>query len=74
MKDSKIGILVDGERMAVVSGGSKKSRIAPHRDVSGRGVTIPTDVVLVAQKGGKDKNLGTGERSCRRDGEGATTS
>ena len=74
LKDSKIGTLVDGKRMAIVSGKSKKSRIAPHRDVSHRGVKILIDVVLVAQKGRKDKNLGTGERSHHRDGEGATAS
>ena len=63
MKDSKIGTLVDGERMTVVSGEGKKSRVVPHRYVSRRRVKIPIDVVLVARKGGKDKNLGTGERS-----------
>jgi hypothetical protein len=61
LKDSEIGTLVDGERMAVVSGESKKSRIVPRRDVSHRGVKIPINVVLVARKGEKDKNLGTGE-------------
>ncbi len=68
MKDSEIGTLVDGERMAVVSGERKKSRVVPRRDISRRGVKIPIDVVLVARKEGKDKNLGTGERSRRRDG------
>ena len=53
MKDSKIGTLVDGERMTVVSGEGKKSRVVPHRYVSRRRVKIPIDVVLVARKGGK---------------------
>jgi len=68
LKDSEIGTLVDGERMTVVSGESKKSHVVPHRDVSRRRVKIPIDVVLVARKGGKNKNLGTGERSRCRDG------
>ena len=68
LKDSEIGTLVDGERMAVVSGESKKSRVVPHRNVSRRRVKIPIDVVLVARKGGKDKNLGTGERSRHQEG------
>ena len=53
MKDSEIGTLVDGKRMTVVSGESKKSCIVPHPDINRRRVKIPIDVVLVARKGGK---------------------
>jgi len=55
-----IGAVVDGERVTVVSGESEKSRVVPLGNVSRRRVIIPIDVVHVARKGGKDKNLGTG--------------
>jgi len=66
LKGRDIGTLVDGERVAVVSGESEKSRVVPLCDISRRGVKIPIGFMLVARKGGKDKNLGTGEKSCRR--------
>ena len=59
MEGRDIGALVDGERVTVVSGESKKSRLAPLHNVSRRGVKIPIDVEPVARKRGKDKNLGT---------------
>ncbi len=68
LKGHNIRALVDGERVTVVSGESEKSRIAPLRNVSRRRVKIPIDVVLVARKGGENKNLGTGERRRRRGG------
>ena len=64
LKGRNIRALVDGKRVTVVSGESKKSRVAPLRNVSRRGVTILINVEPVARKRGKDKNLGTGERSC----------
>ena len=66
MEGRNIGAVEDGERLTVVSGESEKSRVVALQNVSGRRVIIPIDVVLVARKGGKDKNLGTGERSRRR--------
>ena len=68
LEGRNIGAVVDGERVTVVSGESEESRIVPLGNVSRRRVIIPIDVVLVARKGGKDKNLGTGERSRRRGG------
>ena len=68
LKGRSIGALVDDERVAVVSGESDKSRVAPLRDVSRRGVKIPIGIVPVARKGGKDKTLGTRERRRRRGG------
>jgi len=68
LEGRNIGAVEDGERLTVVSGESEKSRVVALRNVSRRGVIIPIDVVLVARKEGKDKNLGTGERSRRRDG------
>ena len=62
LKGRDIGTVADGKRVAVVSGDSEKSRVVPLCDISRR-VKIPIDVVLVAQKGGQDKDLGTGERS-----------
>jgi hypothetical protein len=66
LKSHDIGTVVDGERVAVVSGKNEKSRVVPLCDISRRGVKIPINIVLVARKGGKDKNLGTGERRRRR--------
>ena len=68
MEGRNIGAVEDGERLTVVSGESEKSRVVALRNVSRRRVIIPIDVVLVSRKGGKDKNLGTGERSRRRGG------
>jgi hypothetical protein len=68
LKGRNIGAWVDDNRVAVVSGERDKSRVVPLRDGSRRGVKIPIGVVLVARKGGKDKNLGTGERRRRRGG------
>jgi hypothetical protein len=59
LKDREIGALVDGKRVAVVSGESEKSRVVPHHDVSRRGVKILIDVIPGARKGREDKNLGT---------------
>jgi hypothetical protein len=67
-KGRNIGALVDGERVTAVSGKSEKSRVVPLGNVSRRRVKIPIDVVLVARKGGENKNLGTGERRHRRGG------
>ena len=72
LKGRNIGALVDGERVAVVSGESEKSCVVPLLDVSRRGVKILIDIVPVARKGGKDKNLGTGERSYHRGGGRST--
>jgi len=66
LEGRNIGAVVDGERVTAVSGESEKSRVVPLRNISRRRVIIPIDVVLVAWKGGKDKNVGTGERSRRR--------
>ena len=63
MEGRNIGAVVDGERVTVVSGESEKCRVVPLGNISRRRVIIPINVVLVARKGGKDKNLGTGERS-----------
>jgi len=60
--------VVDGERVAVVSGESEKSRIVPLGNVSCWRVKILIDIVLVARKGGENKNLGSAERHCRRGG------
>ena len=60
LEGRNIGAVVDGERVTVVSGESEKSRVVPLGNVSRRRVIIPIDVVHVARKGGKDKNLGTG--------------
>ena len=68
MEGRNIGAVEDGERLTVVSGKSEKSRVVARRNVSRRRVIIPIDVVLVSRKGGKDKNLGTEERSRRRGG------
>ena len=68
LKGRDIGALVYGERVTVVSGKSEKSRVVPLGNVSCRRVKIPIHVKLVAQKRGKDKNLGTGERRRRRGG------
>ena len=66
LKGRNIGAWVDDERVAIVSGERDKSRVNPLRDVSRRGVKIPIGVVPAVRKGGKDKNLGTGERRrCR---------
>ena len=72
LKGRNIGALVDGGRVTVVSGESKKSRVAPLRNVSHRGVKILINVEPVAQKRGKGKKLGTEERS-RRLGGGMST-
>ena len=66
LKGRDIGTVVDDERVAIVSGESEKSRVVPLCDISRRGVKIPINIVLVARKGGKDKNLGTSKRSHRR--------
>jgi hypothetical protein len=71
LKGRDIGALVYGERVTVVSGESEKSRVVPVRNVSRWRVIIPIHVELVAQKRGKDKNLGTGERRRRRGGGGS---
>ncbi len=68
MEGRNIGAVEDGKRLTVVSGESEKSRVVALQNVSHQRVIIPIDVVLVARKGGKDKNLGTGERSRRRGG------
>ena len=68
LKGLDIRAMVDGERVAVVSGESEKSRIVPLRDINLGGVKIPIDFILDARKGGKDKNLGTDERRRRRGG------
>jgi hypothetical protein len=68
LKGLDIGAMVDGERVAVVSGESEKSRIVPLRDINLGGVKIPIDFILDAREGGKDKNLGTDERRRRRGG------
>ncbi len=60
--------MVYGKRVTVVSGKSEKSRVIPLGNISRRRVKIPIHVELVAQKRGKDKNLGTGERRRRRGG------
>jgi hypothetical protein len=72
LKGRDIGAMVDGERVAVVSGESEKSRVVPLRDISLGGVKIPIDFKPDARKGGKDKNLGTDERRRRRGGERST--
>ena len=71
LKGRNIGALVDGKRVTIVSGKSDKSRVVPLGNVSRRRVKIPIDVILVARKGGENKNLGTGERRHRRGGGGA---
>ena len=68
LKGCKIGAMMDGEGVGVMSGKGKKSRVTPHRDIRRRGVEVPIDVVLVARKGGKNKNLGTGVRRRHRGG------
>jgi hypothetical protein len=68
LKGRNIGALVDGKRVTVVSGESEKSRVVPLGNVSLQRVKIPIDVVLVARKGGENKNLGTGEKRRRRGG------
>ena len=68
LKGREIGAMMDGEGVGVMSSKGKKSRVIPHRDIHRRGVEVPIDVVLVARKGGKNKNLWTGERHCRRGG------
>ncbi len=68
LKGRDIRALVDGKRVTVVSGISKKSRVVPLGNVSRRRVKISIDVELVARKRGKNKNLGAGERRCRRGG------
>ena len=68
LKGLDIGAVVDGERVAVVSGESEKSRIVPRRDINLGRVKIPIDFILDARKGGKDENLGTDERRHRRGG------
>jgi len=72
LKGRDIGALVDGKRVAVVSGKSGKSRIVPLRDVSCRGVKYQSTLYLLPGREGKDKNLGTGERSRRRGGGRST--
>ena len=57
LKGRNIRALVDGKRVTVVSGESKKSRVVPLRYVSRRGVKIPIDIEPVAWKRGKDKIL-----------------
>ncbi len=68
MKGHKIGALVDGERVTVVGGESEKSSVVPLGNVSCWRVKIPINIVLVARKGGENKNLGTRERRRRRGG------
>jgi hypothetical protein len=68
LKGCDIGAMVDGERVAVVSGESEKSRVVPLRDISLGGVKIPIDFIPDAQKGGKDENRRTDERRRRRGG------
>jgi len=68
LEGRNIGAVVDGERVTVVSSESEKSRVVPLGNVSRRRVKIPIDIVLVARKGGENKNLGTGERRRRRGG------
>jgi len=68
-----IGALVDGERVAVVSGEREKSRVVPLLDVSHRGVKIPIDVVPVARKGGRTTILGPEREATARAGGGAPT-
>jgi hypothetical protein len=68
LKGRDIGAMVDGERVAVVSGESEKSRVVPLRDISLGGVKIPIDFIPDAQKGGKDENRRTDERRRRRGG------
>ena len=68
LKGRNIETVVDGKRVTVVSGESEKSRVVPLGNVSRRRVKIPIDVVLVARKGGENKNLGTGEKRHRRGG------
>ena len=68
LKGRKIGTMMDGKGVGVMSGEGKKSRVIPHRDIRRRGVEVPINALLVAWKGGKNKNLGTGERRRRRGG------
>jgi len=68
LEGRNVGAVVDGERVTVVSGENEKSRVVPLGNVSRRRVKIPIDIVLVARKGGENKNLGTGERRRRRGG------
>ena len=68
MKGRDIGAMVDGERVAVVSGEREKSRVVPLRDINLGGVKIPIDFIPDARKGRKDENLGTDERRRRRGG------
>ena len=68
LKGRNIRALVDDERVTVVSGESEKSCVAPLGNVSRRRVKTPIDVVLVARKGGENKNLETGEKRRRRGG------
>jgi hypothetical protein len=68
LKGRDIGAMVDGERVAVVSGEREKSRVVPLRDINLGGVKIPIDFIPDARKGRKDENLGTDERRRRRGG------
>jgi hypothetical protein len=68
LKGCNVGAVVDGERVNLVSSKSEKSRVVPLGNVSRRRVKIPINVVLVAGKGGENKNLGTGVKRRRRGG------
>jgi hypothetical protein len=71
LKGRDIEAMVEGERMAVVSGESEKSRVVPLRDISLGGVKLPIDFIPDARKGGKDENRGTDKRRHRRGGVGS---
>ena len=72
LKGCNIGVVVDGERVTIVSGKSEKSRVVPLGNVSHRRVKIPIDVVLVAGKGRENKNLGTRRNAAAGVGGGET--
>ena len=59
LKGRNIRTVVDGERVAIVSDESEKSRVVPFCDITRQGVKIPIDVVPVARKGRQEKDLGT---------------
>ncbi len=80
-KGHEIGTLENGDRVAVVSGESEKSRVAPlHdksrvaplRDISRRGVKIQMDIVLVALRGERIKLLGPEREAAAGVGGGAS--
>ena len=68
LKGRKIATMMDDKEVGIMSSEGKKSSIIPHCDIRRRGEEVPIDVVLVAWKGGKNKNLGTGERRRSRGG------